>query len=272
MEKASVSPRKALLGARGGVRIEFRIAGAAPADVSIRIVGEGREVRRIDLADVPAGTEQIETWDRLTNAGTPAPDGSYRVLIGPPGGDAKQVGKLTLFGHFFPVRGPHGTRGPVGEFGAARSGGRIHIGFDVTARCGTPLAAVRAGTVVKRAFDPRLDGNFVVIRGLGERRRYQYSHMVQPSPYQQGDEVHPGDIIGPSAAAATRPARLATCISRSTSAAARSTRSPRCAPGTASRSTQKAGCVLRGASRRESGRKPAAGGVTERVRPMPGVF
>jgi murein DD-endopeptidase MepM/ murein hydrolase activator NlpD len=191
-----VSPRKAFLGARSGVRIEFRIAGAAPADVSIRIVGEGREVRRIDLADVPLGTEQIETWDGLTNAGMPATEGSYRVLIGPPGGDAKQVGKLTLLGHFFPVRGPHGTRGPVGEFGAARNGGRVHKGFDVTARCGTPLAAVRAGTVVKRAFDPRRDGNFVVIRGLGERRKYLYAHMVQPSPFAQGDEVHPGDIVG----------------------------------------------------------------------------
>ncbi len=191
-----MSPRKAFLGARGGVRVEFRIAAAAPADVSIRIVGAGREVRRIDLDDVPPGTERIETWDGLMNAGTPAPDGSYRVLIGPPVGDAKQVAKLTLFGHFFPVRGPHGVRGPVGEFGAARNGGRIHKGFDVTARCGTPLAAVRAGTVVKRAFDPRLDGNFVVIRGLGERRKYQYSHMVRPSPFQQGDEVHPGDIVG----------------------------------------------------------------------------
>ncbi|MGH2983771.1 MAG: M23 family metallopeptidase [Solirubrobacterales bacterium] len=196
VEKASVSPRKAFLGARGGVRIEFRIAAAAPADVSIRIFGEGREVRRIDLEDVAPDTRQVETWDGLTSSGAPAPDGVHRVLIGPPDEDGKQVGKLTLFGHFFPVRGPHGTRGPGGEFGAARNGGRIHSGFDVTARCGTPLAAARAGTVVKRTFDPRLDGNFVVIRGLGERRKYQYSHMVRPSPFQQGDEVHPGDIVG----------------------------------------------------------------------------
>jgi murein DD-endopeptidase MepM/ murein hydrolase activator NlpD len=196
VEKSSVSPAKAVLGARGGVRIKFRIAAGAPADVSVRIVGEGREVRRIDLADVPPGADRVESWDGLTGTGAPARDGTYRVLIGPPEGDARQVGKVALYGHFFPVRGPHGTRGPVGEFGAARSGGRVHIGFDVTARCGTPLAAVRAGTVVKRAFDPRLDGNFVVIRGLGERRKYQYSHMARPSPFQQGDEVHPGDIVG----------------------------------------------------------------------------
>jgi murein DD-endopeptidase MepM/ murein hydrolase activator NlpD len=196
VEQASVLPRKAFLGARGGVRIEFRIGAAAPADVSIRIVGDGREVRRIELEDVSPRSERVESWDGLTNAGAPAPDGTYAVLIGPPDADAKQVGKLTLRGHFFPVRGPHGTRGAVGEFGAARNGGRSHIGFDLTAGCGTPLAAVRAGTVVKRAFDPRLDGNFVVIRGLGERRKYQYSHMVRPSPFHQGDEVHPGDIVG----------------------------------------------------------------------------
>jgi murein DD-endopeptidase MepM/ murein hydrolase activator NlpD len=193
---ASVSPRKAFLGARGGIRIGFRIEAAAPADVSVRIVGSGGEVRRIELDDVPAGKGQEIRWDGLTASGVPARDGVYRVLIGPPAGNAKKVGKVSLFGHFFPVRGPHGIRGPVGEFGAARNGGRVHIGFDVTARCGTPLAAVRAGTVVKNAFDPRLDGNFVVIRGLGERRKYQYSHMVRPSPFRSGDEIHPGDIIG----------------------------------------------------------------------------
>jgi murein DD-endopeptidase MepM/ murein hydrolase activator NlpD len=191
-----VSPRKAFLGARDRVRIEFRIAAAAPADVSIRIVHESREVRRIELDDVPPGADRVESWDGLTDSGSPAPDGTYLVLIGSPEGDAKQVGKVKLFGHFFPVRGPHGTRGLVGEFGAGRNGGRTHIGFDVTASCGTPLAAVRAGTVIKRAFDPRLDGDFVVIRGIGERRKYQYSHMVRPSPFHQGDQVHPGDIVG----------------------------------------------------------------------------
>jgi murein DD-endopeptidase MepM/ murein hydrolase activator NlpD len=196
VQKALVSPRKAFLDARGGVRVAFRIAAAAPADVSIRIAGGGREVRRIELAGVEPGTQVVERWDGLTEAGTPAPDGVYRVLIGPPEGDAKQVGKVTLRGHFFPVRGPHGTRGPVGEFGAGRSGGRTHKGFDVTASCGTALASVRAGTVVKRAFDPRLDGNFVVIRGVGERRTYLYAHMVRQSPFDRGDEVHPGDIVG----------------------------------------------------------------------------
>ena len=41
------------------------------------------------------------------------------------------------YDHVFPVQGPHGTRGPIGEFGAPRDGGRTHEGFDITAACGT---------------------------------------------------------------------------------------------------------------------------------------
>jgi hypothetical protein len=82
-----VSPRKAFLGAPRGVKIEFRIASSAPADVSVRIVGEGRELRRIELEDVPPGADQVESWDGLTDSGGPAPDGIYRILIGPPEGE-----------------------------------------------------------------------------------------------------------------------------------------------------------------------------------------
>ena len=63
-------------------------------------------------------------------------------------------------------------------------------------RCGTPLAAAVTGTVVKRAYDARLDGNFVVIKGLGERRQYLYAHMVHPSTFRKGDLVHVGQIVG----------------------------------------------------------------------------
>ncbi len=51
-------------------------------------------------------------------------------------------GAVPYYGHVFPVQGPHGTRGAIGEFGAPRSGGRTHEGFDVVAACGTELVAV----------------------------------------------------------------------------------------------------------------------------------
>jgi hypothetical protein len=47
-------------------------------------------------------------------------------------------GAIEYFRHVFPVRGPHGERGPVGEFGAPRDGGRIHEGFDILAACEWP--------------------------------------------------------------------------------------------------------------------------------------
>ena len=196
LQKASVSPTRGFTDSVDGVRIEYRLGGTAPADVTIRIAGRGKEVRRIELPSVKPGNDQVETWDGLNNGGRPVADGSYRVVVGVAGGNQKDAGSVELHRHLFPVRGRHGARGPVGDFGAPRNGGRRHKGFDVVARCGTPLAAATTGTVVKRAYDARLDGNYLVIRGLGERRKYWYAHMIHPSSFQKGDLVHVGQIVG----------------------------------------------------------------------------
>lgn len=107
------------------------------------------------------------------------------------------IASASRHGQIFPVRGPHGTRGPVGEFGAPRTGGRTHEGFDVTATCGTKLVSARAGTVLKRAYDPVLDGNYVIIhaRGMGPRN-YLYAHMRKPAIVAVGEVVHTGQRIG----------------------------------------------------------------------------
>ena len=196
VRSASVTPSRGFTDSIDGVRIEFRIAGSTPTDASIRIARSGNEVRRIELPDSQPGGDRIEIWDGLNNDGRPVADGTYRIMVAVVGGNAKEAGKVELHRHFFPVRGPHGTRGAVGEFGASRNGGRVHKGFDVTGRCGTPLAAATTGTIVKRAYDRRLDGNYIVLRGLGERRKYWYAHMVHPSTFQKGDLVHVGQIVG----------------------------------------------------------------------------
>jgi murein DD-endopeptidase MepM/ murein hydrolase activator NlpD len=196
VQRASVSPSRGFTDSLGGVRIEYRLSGSQPADVEIRISGSGQEVRTIDVPQAHPDKDLVERWDGLTNGGRPVADGTYRVVVEVAGGNQKEAGWVELHRHFFPVRGPHGTRGPVGEFNAPRNGGRRHKGFDVTARCGTPLAAVTTGTVVKRAYDPRLDGNYIVIRGLGERRKYWYAHMIHPSRFQKGELVHVGQIVG----------------------------------------------------------------------------
>jgi murein DD-endopeptidase MepM/ murein hydrolase activator NlpD len=196
VQKASVSPDRGFTDSLGGVRIEYRLSGSLPADVTISVSGSGQQVRTIRVSQAEPGKDLIQRWDGLTDAGRPVADGTYRLAVAVAGGNRKEAGTVTLHRHFFPVRGPHGTRGPVGDFGAARDGGRVHKGFDVTARCGTPLAAATTGMIVKRAYDPRLDGNFIVLRGLGERRKYWYAHMIHPSSFQKGDVVHVGQIVG----------------------------------------------------------------------------
>ena len=96
----------------------------------------------------------------------------------------------------FPVRGPHWTRGPVGDFGALRSGGRKHEGFDVVAACGTKLVAARGGRVLQNDFDPLLDGNEVLIHARGTGRNYRYSHLRKPSIVEVGEIVRTGQRIG----------------------------------------------------------------------------
>jgi murein DD-endopeptidase MepM/ murein hydrolase activator NlpD len=196
VQKASASPSSGYTDSVDGVKIDFRISGSAAADVTIRIAGGGDEVRTIAVPGVQPATDKTVKWDGLTNGGRLVADGTYRVVVALASGNQKEAGSVELHSHYFPVRGPHGARGPVGEFGAPRDGGRVHKGFDVTARCGTPLAAAVTGTIVKRAYDSRLDGNFIVLRGLGERRKYWYAHMLHPSTFQKGDLVHVGQILG----------------------------------------------------------------------------
>ena len=105
-------------------------------------------------------------------------------------------GGVPYYGHVFPVQGPHGTRGPIGEFGAPRSGGRTHEGFDITAACGTELVAVSDGKVLSTGYDPVLYGNYMLIHGEGEDRSYFYAHMPRPALADRGQTVWAGERVG----------------------------------------------------------------------------
>ncbi len=90
------------------------------------------------------------------------------VLAGLLGGRAfASDGGTRFYGHVFPVAGPHWLRGPIGEFGAPRSG-----------------------------YDPVLYGNYLLIGGEGERRSYFYAHLPRPSPLRRGDGVLTGQSVG----------------------------------------------------------------------------
>lgn len=179
------------------VRIRYRFRARRPVDVQIRVVrrGSGRVVRGFVTRQARPGGH-LQLWAGRTWAGAEAPDGHYLVLIGRRGHNLKRAAGFSFHGHVFPVRGPHGIRGAIGKFGAPRSGGRTHEGFDVVAACGTKLVAARGGRVLRRGFDPVLYGNYVLIHGRGERRSYLYTHLPSRAPVRRGERVRTGERIG----------------------------------------------------------------------------
>jgi murein DD-endopeptidase MepM/ murein hydrolase activator NlpD len=193
-----VTPRVAFFDSARDPVLHYVFRDAGPGDVKVEVVKDrsGRIVDGwVDRAVSP-GAEHSDRWDGTTWRGAPAPEGDYVIEVGEQGGALHRAGTFHLYGHFFPVRGPHGVRGPIGDFGAPRNGGRTHKGFDVTAACGTKLVSVRAGRVLRSGYDPVLDGNFVVIHGDGEDRSYLYAHMRHPSLVKHGDTVRTGQQVG----------------------------------------------------------------------------
>lgn len=197
-----VSPKESVPSSVAPQRIIFRFSGRRAVRTEIRISrlpggsGGGRIVKRILTGPLRPGRWYRRAWNGLDQKRRLVAAGRYRVRIGPVGGRLRTLSRIRLHGHTFPVDGPHGVRGYVGVFGAGRTGGRIHEGFDVTADCGTPLVAVRSGTILKSAYDPELKGNYVVLKGRSERRTYLYAHLIRPAPVRAGQKVRAGRRIG----------------------------------------------------------------------------
>lgn len=193
--RAGVAPRRAFVGGEP-VRIRFRLRGAGPADMRVRVERRGRLVRGWRVRGVRAGGTVRLLWRGRRARGGLAHDGRYRVLAGPVGTRLRRIGSFVLRGHVYPVRGPHDFRGATGTFGAPRSGGRSHEGFDVNARCGTPVVAARAGIVVRRRYDPVLNGHHVIVRSPAQRRAYWYSHLRSAARVRLGQRVRTGQRLG----------------------------------------------------------------------------
>lgn len=196
--EGAVTPKRAVPYSLDPQRIIFRFKArnATPIEVRVVRVAGGRTVRRFVTGPLRPGLWHRLFWNGLNQKRRLVASGRYRVKAGPAGARLRTIARTKLFGHRFPVDGPHGIRGYIGEFGAPRTGGRIHEGFDVTAACGTPLVAVRSGTVLKTAFDPELKGYYVVLKGRAERRTYLYAHLIRAAPVKEGDLVKAGRRIG----------------------------------------------------------------------------
>jgi murein DD-endopeptidase MepM/ murein hydrolase activator NlpD len=196
LTRARVSPGHAYFGARPvALRLRFRASGPLDLKAQIRTPG-GRVMRRLRIrAARPPGPVALR-WNGLTTRGHVTPDGRYRVVVGAVGGRLHRAGSFTWHDHVYPVRGPHGFRGPIGDFGAPRNGGRTHEGLDINAACGTAVVASRAGTVRRRRYDPVLYGNYVIVRGARERREYWYAHLRSPARVREGGHVRTGQRFG----------------------------------------------------------------------------
>src|SRR4051812_41303072 len=81
------------------------------------------------------------------------------------------------------------------SYGAARSGGRAHLGVDIMARDGTPVLAAATGTIVKRDSSG-LGGISLYQRDLDGTTIYFYAHLSRyAAGIKEGDLVRQGDLI-----------------------------------------------------------------------------
>lgn len=193
-----MTPGAPLLFGEREITLHYGFGAAAPVDLDIAVLRArtGKVVAMLREPNAAPGRRLEQTWNGLTRRGRAAPDGRYEFRVGPDGRRLRFADAFRLRGHIFPVDGPHGTRGAIGEFGAPRSGNRTHEGFDITGSCGTPLVAVRGGRVEKTGYDPVLYGNYVRIDGAKADEDYFYSHLIEPAEVREGARVATGELIG----------------------------------------------------------------------------
>ena len=199
VDAPQVAPDKVFFAARRSARVAFDFEASAAVDLRVQFVlWRTRRVKRTYLLGAARPGRRVRLrWDGLTSRGRAAPDGRYRVQVLGPDGRKRRLGAVSLYGHFFPVRGPHWTRGASGEFGAPRRlGDHTHDGFDIAAACGVPVVAARGGRVKRNIYDPVRYGYLVVIRGRKSNRDYWYSHLRRRPQLRRGDRVRTGQRLG----------------------------------------------------------------------------
>ena len=191
----------------GGPAISFsyRLADDAPARIALTLVrlNDGASVQTWEAPSVAPGEVQQIQWDGRVG-GAPAPEGRYAfrlVATGARGAEARnaalddpQRDAFELSHNVFPVPGAHDYGGDGARFGSGRSG-HSHQGHDVFAACGSKLVAARGGVVKARRYHSAA-GHYLVIDADDSGVDYAYMHLVQASPFAEGDRVQTGQQIG----------------------------------------------------------------------------
>jgi murein DD-endopeptidase MepM/ murein hydrolase activator NlpD len=193
LRAARVKPQIAYFDGERAPTARFSFDASRRLDLVVRVVRDGKPVRRYLERGLAPGKVHEVRWDgRRGDRGVPG-DGTYELRVGPPGHRGASIGRFEFHDHVFPVHGAHTYGDP---FGAPRSGGRIHEGQDLPAGCGTTLLAARGGRVAESGYSDALYGYYVLIDGRATERDYFYSHLQAPTPLAEGDRVRTGERIG----------------------------------------------------------------------------
>ena len=143
------------------------------------------------------------SWNGDTDAGGWASDGAYDFRIGEAGTAGAtlsgQKKPFQLRASIFPIKGKHKYGGAGARFGAPRSG-HIHMGQDVTARCGTLQRVVQGGVVRANSYQASGAGYYVVIHGTVSGTDYVHMHLKNPSWAPVGTTLHTGQVLGKTGA------------------------------------------------------------------------
>jgi murein DD-endopeptidase MepM/ murein hydrolase activator NlpD len=186
-------------GPRAQVRFVVR-GGVQPVRVTLLVVRRGTTAPalRLDLGAQPRGRVVTVRWSPGSMRG-----GSYvvRLLARDRRGARSRVGRtsaatsLTVHDARFPVAGPHSFGNADNRYGAPRAG-HTHAGQDILADEGTPLVAVRGGTVISTGSGGAA-GNYVTLHGNGTGRDYFYAHLRSGTTLvSEGQHVLTGQVIG----------------------------------------------------------------------------
>lgn len=188
------------------VRFSYRVNDDEPVPVHIELVhvADGLVVRTWDVEAVEPKVVHTIRWNGKASKGLRASAGRYvwrltaqdsdGLTAESAGSSDAQRDAFDFYGHIFPVRGKHNYGQAGARFGAGRAG-HSHQGQDVFAKCGTKLAAARAGRVKFNAYHGAA-GYYVVIDGYKSDYDYVYMHMLARSKFKPGDKVRTGQMIG----------------------------------------------------------------------------
>src|SRR5262249_36926116 len=144
------------------------------------------------LAVTLAAATGIGSLLGLPLPGSGPKDASSQASIVPVLGDSGSA-PLSPDGPFYPVQGPVS----YGAFDAHFGGGRGHPGQDMLTKKGTPIVAVRTGTIIDGgSINGQYSGgrgNYLYLWSPQDKRTYVYEHMLHPSPLKVGDHVTAGE-------------------------------------------------------------------------------